>query len=122
MGTVVHFELATDDPQREADFFAEAFGWKIERWGEEQYWLADTGEGPGINGAIEPMAAPDSQRTVNTFGVDDADAAIARATAAGATVVTGKEEVPGIGWTAVLSSPTGIVFGIIQPLPGSTMG
>ena len=56
MGRVIHFEWATTDPAREIDFFKSLFGWKIEPWGEAEYWLVDTGaEAAGINGAIMPQ-------------------------------------------------------------------
>ena len=31
MGRVVHFEITADDLRRAGDFYAEAFGWKLER-------------------------------------------------------------------------------------------
>jgi len=117
---VVHFEFATPEPEREIEFFTSVFGWKIERWGEEPYWLIDTGEGDsGINGAIAPLQAADQPRVMNWVGVGDIDAAVEKALAAGATLAMEKQEAPGVGWMVVLQSPTGILFGIIQPMPGS---
>jgi len=52
---VVHFELPADDPDRCAQFYADAFGWKIQKWGgPTDYWLVTTGEAPevGIDGGI----------------------------------------------------------------------
>lgn len=119
MGKVVHFEFATSDPAKEIEFFTNVFGWKVESWGDEQYWLVNAGEADamGINGAIEPLLANTDQRVVNTIGVDDLDATIDKAVSAGATLVMGRQEVPGIGWTAVLSTPTGIRIGLLEPLP-----
>ncbi len=123
MNTVIHFELASPDPEKEVAFFQSLFGWEAQRWGEEEYWLVDTGRGehePGINGAIMPLGMPDQPRVVNTVSVDDLDASLASATAAGATVAMEKQEVPNVGWVAYVVSPTGIVFGMLQPVPGST--
>lgn len=123
MGKVVHFEFATPDPAKEIEFFTDVFGWKVESWGDEQYWLVNAGEADamGINGAIEPLLANTDQRVVNTIGVDDLDATIDKAVSAGATLVMGRQEVPGIGWTAVLSTPTGIRIGLLEPLPRQGM-
>lgn len=120
MNRPVHFELASPDPQKEIEFFRNVFGWKIEGWGEEQYWLATTGEAPdaGIDGAIMPQAMPEQPRTVNTIGVDDIDATAEKAVAAGATIAMPKQEISGMGWTVYLMSPTGIMFGLFQNAPG----
>lgn len=123
MNRVVHFEFASKEPQREIEFFSSVFGWKIEAWGDQEYWLATTGaEGdPGINGAIMPLAMPDQPRTVNTIGVDDIDSTVERAKAAGAMVAMEKQEIPGYGWTVYLTTPTGILFGLFETMPGGAM-
>jgi predicted enzyme related to lactoylglutathione lyase len=122
MSRVVHFEFATPDPAREIEFFSSVFGWAIQNWGDEQYWLVDTGkEDIGINGAIMPQNSPEQPRVVNTIGVENLDESMAKASAAGATVAMERQEVPNIGWTAYMVSPTGILFGMIQPMPGGGM-
>jgi uncharacterized protein len=123
MDRVTFFEFATSDPAKEKAFFYEVFGWTIAQWGDQDYWLATTGptDKPGIDGAIMPPPMPDAPRVVNTISVDDLDATIALATGAGATVVKEKQEIPNFGWLAYLVSPTGIPFGVIQPMPGASM-
>lgn len=118
MSGVVHFEFATPEPAREVEFFKSVFGWQIEALEDEEYWLIDTGEdAEGINGAILPMQSPEHPRTVDTIEVDDIDAALAKATAEGATVAMEKQEMPEVGWVAYLFSPTGIMFGVFQAEP-----
>lgn len=118
MSRVVHFEFVTPDPGRETEFFRTVFGWDIKRWGDEEYWLAETGKGDvGIDGAVMPSQGPDQQRVVNTIGVEDLDESIRKAMDAGATMAMDKQEIPEIGWTAYLLSPTGILFGMMQPMP-----
>lgn len=122
MGRVTHFEFSTPDPTKEVAFFKEVFGWTIEQWGDQEYWLVTTGENEaGINGAIMPQAMADQPRVVDTVQVEDIDAATAKAVAAGATTAMAKQEVPNMGWTTYLMSPTGIMFGLFQPMPGSGM-
>lgn len=117
MSRVVHFEFATPDPEKEVDFFTTLLGWKVDRWGEEPYWLVDTGEGAGINGAIMPMNSPEQPRVVNTIEVDDLDGLLVRATTAGASVAMDVQVMPGVGRVAYLLSPTGIMFGVLEPEP-----
>lgn len=119
---VTHFEFATPDPAKEIEFFKALFGWEIERWGDQEYWLVGTGTGEtGINGAIMPQMSPDQPRVVDTVEVDDLDASIAKATAAGATIAMEKQEIPNFGWTAYMLSPTGILFGMFETMPEGTM-
>jgi hypothetical protein len=80
---VVHFELPADDPDRCAQFYADAFGWKIEKWGgPTDYWLVTTGEPGevGIDGGIGRRQNADDQ-TTNTLDVADLDGAIEKVVA-----------------------------------------
>ena len=123
MDRVTFFEFATPDPAKEKAFFSDVFGWELTQWGGQDYWLAKTGpaEKPGIDGAIQPPPMDNAPRVVNTLAVDDIDDTIARATAAGATVVVPKMEVENTGTLAYLVSPTGIPFGVMQMLPDGMM-
>lgn len=123
MNRVSFFEFATPDPAKEMDFFKSVFGWEISQWGDQQYWLVTTGpkEEVGIDGAILPMMAETQPRCTNTITVANLDDSIAKATAAGATMMLEKQEVPNFGWVAYMMSPTGIAFGMIEPMPGGSM-
>lgn len=120
MNRPVHFEFSSPDPRKEIDFFSGVFGWTTEKWGEMDYWLVTTGKDEaGIDGAIMPQAMPDQPRTVDTIGVDDIDETVKKALAAGATIALPKQEIPNMGWTIYLLSPTGILFGLYQGMPGA---
>lgn len=120
MNRVVHFEFATPDPAREVEFFKSVFGWQIEQWAGQEYWLVTTGvDEAGIDGAIMPQSMPDQPRVVDTIGVESIDDTIAKATAAGATLAMEKTEIPQMGWTAYLVSPTGLMFGLFENMPGA---
>jgi catechol 2,3-dioxygenase-like lactoylglutathione lyase family enzyme len=44
MSRVIHFEIPASDPERAANFYKKAFGWKIEKWpGPMDYWMVTTG-------------------------------------------------------------------------------
>ncbi|MFI5101701.1 MAG: VOC family protein [Actinomycetes bacterium] len=63
MGRPVHFEIHGSDPESLVAFYRTVFAWTVTRWGEEAYWLADTGDdGPGINGACSPGAGHDRRQ------------------------------------------------------------
>ena len=125
MGRPVHFEIHGSDPQTLVDFYTTVFGWVFNRWGEEAYWLADTGEGPGINGAILPRRSdpPGDGAPVNgmvvTIDVPDLDAALNLAYANGATEALPRMHVPGVGWLAYVQDPDHNLIGILQA-EGST--
>lgn len=50
-----HFEIPVDDVERAQAFWSNAFGWRFQRFGEWDYWMVMTGEGPGIDGGIMPI-------------------------------------------------------------------
>lgn len=120
MGRPVHFELGVVDPERAAKFYEAALGWKISKWdGPMPYWMINTGEaGPGINGGmmIHMDKAP---RTVNTMGVADLDAAVAKVVEAGGTMAHPKFPIPGIGWQAYCIDTEGNLFGLHQMDPSA---
>lgn len=144
MPRVVHFEIGADDPERAVRFYADVFGWKVERWGEEPYWLVETGgegageggageegagggaaggaaggEGtePGIDGAIMPRTGENA--TVNTISVPSVDEFVEKIEAAGGQVVSPKMTIPGIGYHAYCVDTEGNAFGILQEDSGA---
>jgi predicted enzyme related to lactoylglutathione lyase len=114
----VHFEIFGNDPQKTADFYTAAFGWTVNRWGDEPYWLIGTGEGPGIDGGAGPAQAH-GQTVVLTVGVEDLDASLGAVEKAGGTITTPKMPIPGIGWLLYARDPNGIVFGMMQADPSA---
>ena len=57
---VIHFEVSVDNPERAKKFYENVFGWNINKWGPEDYWLVMTGEKtePGIDGALKKRDEP----------------------------------------------------------------
>ena len=113
----VHFELSADQPERAAKFYADVFGWKINKWeGAQPYWLVDTGgDGePGINGGIMNRMAP-GQTTVNAIGVPSVDEYAKKVTDGGGKVVVPKMAVPGVGYIAYCTDTEGNTISLFQP-------
>ncbi len=118
MARVVHFEMTADDPERCQKFYANAFGWKIQKWeGPSDYWLIMTGgEGePGIDGGLARREdSPFPQPVTNTIDVASVDEAIEAVKANGGEVVMEKGAVPGVGWLAYFKDPEGNLFGMME--------
>lgn len=116
---IVHVEITADDPERAAGFYRRTFGWTITNWGGPvPYWLCDTGDGPGINGAI--MARERGQAVVGTIQVDDPlEDVIQRVVEAGGRQVGDVAPIPGVGRVVYATDTEGNVFGILQPEPSS---
>lgn len=117
MPRVIHFEIPADDVGRAVEFYRKAFGWRIEKWGEEEYWLATTGEKgePGIDGAISPRAQ--NPTTTNTISVPSIKEFAERVVAAGGKVVSPITPITGFGWFAACVDTEGNAFGIMQEDP-----
>lgn len=115
---IVHFEIPCNQPEKTIRFFEEAFDWKFQKFGEEDYWLAITGnnEGPGINGAVMRKRDP-NQPIVNSIDVPNMDAAIRRVAGAGGLIVVPKMPIPTVGWLAYFKDPDGNIHGLYQNDP-----
>lgn len=116
MGKVVHFEVPVDDPQRARAFYSDVFGWKLDAYGEEGYWLATAGEPDerGVDGALINRGAIHASPVI-VIGVASVDDCLASAERAGAEVVMGKQTIPSIGFSAYLRDTEGNVIGIFEP-------
>jgi uncharacterized protein len=120
MAKVVHFEIPVDDAARARDFYTSVFGWDFGEWEGGGYWLTDAGpeDEAGTGGALiersELHASP-----VVVIGVASIDAALERAQAAGAEVVSPKSPIPSIGWAGYLRDPEGNIVGVFEPDPSA---
>lgn len=125
MPRVVHFELHADDPERAIGFYEKLFGWKFNRMADYEYWLIVTGSDkePGINGGLirrkHPITAHGIMAYVCTIDVEDLDASLATALAAGATLALAKQAIPSVGWLAYVKDTEGNVLGMHQHDPNA---
>jgi len=121
MPRVIHFEIPAEDPEKIVKFYTDVFGWKIEKWGNEPYWLVDTkkGEEQGIGGAIYKKDWMTT--TVNTVGVDDIDEYLEKIKKAGGKVVREPMDIPKVGRHAVVADPEGTLFGVLKFNPDVKM-
>jgi predicted enzyme related to lactoylglutathione lyase len=99
------------------EFYSKVFGWKIEKWGQIDYWNITAGKDdePGINGAISPRSMLPSTR--NTVSVPSIEEYAERVTRAGGRVTSSKMPIPGFGYLASCLDSEGNAFNIMQQDP-----
>lgn len=128
MDPVVHFEMPYRDSERAVRFYAQAFGWQMEKLGPEMgdYVLATTATAdakPGapagaINGGLFPFRADwPAQHPAVVIGVADMRAAMARVTTAGGQVLGEPMTIPGVGDYVAFTDTEGNRHAMLQPLP-----
>jgi predicted enzyme related to lactoylglutathione lyase len=127
MNPVVHFEMPYEDRDRMAKFYAAAFGWQTQVFGEDMnnYVLATTTENdqsgrpkqPGmINGGFYPKRA-DAQYPSIVIAVDDIKESVRKVTDEGGKVLGEPMEIPGVGQFASFFDTEGNRVTMLQPLP-----
>ena len=116
-GAPTWIDLSTSDITRAQDFYGTVFGWTFDTAGPDYGGYVNASkDGKLVAGmmAKDPQwDAPDGWTTY--FHADDIKATLARATAAGGTSCMDPHEVPAKGWMAMLTDPSGGVFGLWQP-------
>lgn len=113
MNRVVHFEIPSNDPEKTLKFYQDCFGWQYTRFGQEEYWLANTGDTntPGINGAIMKRKDP-RQPVANSIEVPNIDTAMETVKKNGGQIVVPKMAIPTVGYLAYFTDPDGNIFGL----------
>ncbi len=116
MSRITHFEIPVSDTEKSMSFYKNVFGWKFQQWGNEEYFIAITGDEneKGINGAIMKKRDP-AQPVVNSLEVKNLDAVIKDIEANGGKIVVQKMAIPSIGWLAYFKDPDENIHGIMQP-------
>lgn len=125
---VVHFEMPYENSSRLSDFYSKAFGWEMQKFGEEMgnYITAQTTETnkknmvqvPGtINGGFFPKK-PDwpAQYPSVVIAVDDIQEAMKKVNDHGGNVLGDPMEIPGIGKYVSFTDTEGNRCSILQPV------
>ena len=113
------FELHTRDHDAAVAFYREVFGWETQPMGDSpdmRYTLKMGPDGPeaGIMDAAATLIEGMPSYWSVYFAVDDADAALAKVTALGGSVLTPVEDTPN-GNLATVSDANGALFRIVAP-------
>ena len=116
-GTVVWWDLLTEDPSAVLDFYRQLFGWDIAEH-SERHWVVSH-HGQPIAGISRIRGdRPDVREAFWLAGiaVSDVDAAIDRARGLGATIHIEPQDSAGYARFAVISDPEGIPVMLLNPL------
>jgi predicted enzyme related to lactoylglutathione lyase len=115
MSRIVHFELPAENPEELMQFYTSCFGWQFDKWGEEDYWLAKTGDTSdhGIDGAIVKRKA-EGHTLVNTIDVEDIDSTVKKIIENGGEIVQEKVAVRTVGWLISFKDKEGNLFSVMQ--------
>jgi predicted enzyme related to lactoylglutathione lyase len=129
---VVHFEMGYEDRDRAADFYSKAFGWTMNKLGEDMgnymvAWTAETDpetrmvKTPGtINGGM--FKKTEGQPPSVVILVEDIRAAMKNVADAGGKVLGGRtgngepDEIPGVGLYASIVDTEGNRVGLMQSI------
>lgn len=113
-------ELMTHDAEAAKRFYGGVLGWTFDAMpmaDSGTYWIAKMGDKPV--GGIFPMIGPHfegvPEHWIPYIAVDDVDARLKKATAAGASAMREPFEVPGVGRIAIVKDPSGAVSGWMTP-------
>lgn len=110
MNRVVHFEIPADNLERATNFYKDVFGWNFMSY-DENYQLARTGDGMGIDGAVMKKRDP-NQPMVNSIEVPSVDEFAKKIEAAGGQMVVPKVAVGEMGYVAYFKDTEGNIHGI----------
>ena len=113
-------ELMTRDVDKAKKFYASTIGWTFDAMPMPNgtYWVAKMGDKPVAG--IFPLTSPQFDGVPESWmaylAVDDVDARVKQATAAGAKLMRGPFDVPGVGRIAMLQEPGGAGIGWMTPV------
>jgi uncharacterized protein len=113
-------ELLTRDVERAKKFYGETIGWTFNPMPmpDGTYWLAMDGAKPVAG--LFPLTSPEYDGVpecwMSYLAVDDVEARIKKAIAAGAKLMKPIFEVPDVGRIAILTEPGGAGVGWMTPV------
>lgn len=119
-GTFFWNELGTHDVERAKRFYAETLGWSFEAMPmpDRTYWIVKSGDQEMVAGIFD-LSGPEYEKVpehwMGYIAVDDIDARLKKAVAAGATIIRPPFDIPGVGRMAILNEPRGAMIAWMTP-------
>jgi predicted enzyme related to lactoylglutathione lyase len=108
---IMHWQMLSADPDRVARFYRELFGWRISAANALGYREVKTGG--AVDGGIWPVPGEAPEAVQLYVEVADIDAALARATELGGSVIMPKQLLPDGDSMALALDPLGRSFGLM---------
>jgi uncharacterized protein len=124
VGSIVHCELYSDDPEATQRFYTDVFGWSFQEIPNAGYWIVKAPTRP--HGGMIKRRRPEKPggflppSTLNYILVDSVDAAAKKIVKAGGKILVPKYEIPGMGFFSVFEAPGGVVHNVVEPGPAMT--
>lgn len=120
-GTVCWSELNVHDVKRAQKFYADTLGWRFDPMymSDMTYWIIVSGD-KRVGGMFEmkgPRFEGVPEHWLTYIAVDDVDARVAKAVAAGATMCLEPHDIAGVGRISVILQPGGGVVAWMTPKP-----
>ncbi|MCB1379191.1 MAG: VOC family protein [Alphaproteobacteria bacterium] len=117
-GTITWSELMTTEVEKAKDFYTRTLGVRFDAFdptGDGKYWVATAGGKPawGIMDMTDRPGGPSGWFTY--IAVDDVDARVRVAEAAGGKLCMPIFEIPTVGRIAILEDSTGSLIGWMTP-------
>jgi predicted enzyme related to lactoylglutathione lyase len=114
-------ELLTRDVERSKRFYGDVIGWTFEAMPAPDgatYWIASMGGHPvaGLFSTNRPGFEQLPEAWMSYLAVDDVDARVKKAVAAGAKLMRPIFDVPHVGRIAILTEPGGAGVGWMTPV------
>ncbi|HST26233.1 MAG TPA: VOC family protein [Gaiellaceae bacterium] len=118
VGTFVWHEHVSTDRKQAQDFYAQLLGWEYEVFkpGEVDYAMITTGG--QMHGGFPPVPEGTPSMWTGNVQVESTDDTVAKAQAAGGTLINGPIDIPEVGRHAVIADPQGAVVAVFQPEGG----
>jgi hypothetical protein len=110
-GSLTWADTATPDPDAAQAFYTALLGWRFDQMSEEPpYWVIWNGERTNGGMTVPPEGAPPVWYPY--FAVEDVEAAVEAAQAAGGQPFVGPVDVPNGGRFALIQDPQGAAFAV----------
>jgi hypothetical protein len=105
---IVHIEFPATDTKAAGKFYGDVFGWKIQTDSNYDYTMfaAEGGPGGGFV-SVGGQGGYEAGKPLIYIGTDDIDASLRTVEAHGGKMLAPKQEIPGVGWFAIFSDPSG---------------
>ena len=107
IGSVVHIELHSDDPEKTKAFYHNVFGWKFQDLPEMGYSMIEAPSMP--TGGLRKTEKGEAAGILNFILVASVDDATRKIERAGGKILVPKQDVPSWGSFSIFHAPGGVV-------------
>jgi predicted enzyme related to lactoylglutathione lyase len=111
--SICHIEFDVTDLERSRAYYEGLFGWRFSDFGIPSMIVFGQGDSH-IGGLMQVEEVKASSSPSLWFRVEDLDTMLTKAESLGGKVFSGRSEVPGVGWSAVVDDPDGNHIGLVQ--------